>query len=324
MKNAILNFPRQLEFEPKIINVGKLKKYKKFLVAGMGGSHWAADLLISYNSKLDIIIYSNYGLPEIPVKSLKDRLIVCSSYSGNTDEAIDVFKQAIKKKLPLAVITVGGELLKLAQKYKVPYIQIPNTGIQPRCALGFSIIAMMKLMGLGKELSEIKKIAPWLKTENASLEKRGKFLAQKMEGYIPLIYASAQNYSLAWNWKIKLNETGKVPAFANVFPELNHNELNGFDGSGDLKKLCQNFYVIFLKDAEDNKLVQKRLRVTEKIYHGREMQTEIFELKGKNRFHKMFSSLLLADWVANYTAIANGLDPEQVPMVEEFKRLMKK
>jgi len=151
-----------------------------------------------------------------------------------------------------------------------------------------------------------------------------------LKNYIPVVYASNYNLSLAYNWKIKLNETGKVPAFYNVFPELNHNEMTGFSAGGgsafggddSVKKLCDKFYFIILKDTENNPKILKRMEVLEKLYKERNLRVEAIELKGKDTWHKIFSSLILADWVAYYTALEYGLEPEQVPMVEEFKKLI--
>ena len=109
-----------------------------------------------------------------------------------------------------------------------------------------------------------------------------------------------------------------IAIFYNVFPELNHNEINGFD----IKELCNKFYFLILRDIKDNPKVLKRMVVTEKLYKDRGLPVETFELQEKDIWHKIFSSLLLADWVSYYTAVQYGLEPEQVPMVEEFKKLI--
>ena len=154
------------------------------------------------------------------------------------------------------------------------------------------------------------------------MKEEGKNLAQTLNGSIPLIYASRVNTSLAHIWKITLNETGKIPAFYNVFPELNHNEMTGFDLKERTKHLSERFHFIFLRDQNDHPLVQKRMDVTAQFYRQRGLKVEMLELKGKTVFHKIFSSLLLADWTAYYLALHYGVDPEQIPMVEEFKKLI--
>jgi len=333
MYEAIKNFNKQFSYEPEIKNQKNfLTKKSSFVVVGMGGSALAPLLLKTWRPELDIIIHRNYGLPELSLEKLKNNLIILSSYSGNTEEVIDAFEKAKNKNLEFAVISTGGKLLSLAKENNVPYIELPNTGIQPRLALGLSIKAFLKLMG---EDNELKKLSVLATTLNPSdYEKYGKVLAQKIKNYIPIIYASDHNLSLAYNWKIKLNETGKIPAFYNVFPELNHNEMTGFDTKDSTKELGNKFYFIILKDMGDDPKILKRMKTLKKLYEDRNLQTETIELKParnashndageeKNIWHKIFSSLVLADWTAYYTALEYGLEPEQVPMVEEFKKLI--
>lgn len=310
MYNAIKDSAGQFVFIPKIR--GKLKKkYKKFVVLGMGGSNHATDLIKMYNPELDIIVHRNYGLPVL--KDIKERLIIASSYSGNTEEVLDGFDLARKKKLALAAVSVGGKLLTRAKKYGVPYIQMPNTGIQPRSATGFSFKSLLKIMGQNTAPVSSLVLKPM------AYEQAGRALAKKIKGRVPIVYSSTKNWALVNNWKIRLNETGKIPAFGNVLPELNHNEMNGFDVS---KKLSKGFYFIFLKDKNDHPKVIKRMEVLKKLYIKRGLPVEVVLLKGKDPLFRMFSNLVLADWTAYYTAVQYGADPDQVPMVEEFKRIL--
>lgn len=318
---AIKNFPKQFEFRPVIENAGKLKKYEKFIVVGMGGSNLAPELLKIRRPDLDILSHRNYGLPNLPVKTLKNSLIIASSYSGNTEETIDAFRLAVSKKYPVAAITVGGKLLELAKKYKKPFIQLPDTGIQPRSATGFSAKALLKLIGDQDALREISELTNILKAYE--LERAGKALAKKLKGLTPIIYSSERNRGVAYNWKIKFNETGKIPAFINIFPELNHNEMTGFDVADATRDLSKNFYFIFLKDATDNFRIGKRMNITERLYRERQLPVDALVLNGKTAFHKIFSSLVLADWASFYTAKEYGVEATKVPMVEEFKKLIK-
>ena len=294
--------------------------FTKFTVAGMGGSHLAADLLAAREPNLDIIIHSDYGLPQVFNKSTAERLVIASSYSGNTEETIDAFSIALERKLPLIAISTGGKLIEIAKDNQIPYIKMPDTGIQPRMALGYSIKAMACAMGQNKFLEELTKLPQLIKPKE--VESKGKELTASLKGRIPIIYSSTRNQAIAYNWKIKFNETGKIPAFYNVLPELNHNEMTGFDVKDSTRDLSNNFYFIFLRDNNDDERIQKRMEILQKLYKERCLAVKFFNLEGKNRFHKIFNSLILADWAAYYTALQYGLEPEQVPMVEEFKGLM--
>lgn len=320
MYESLKNFYKQFEFVPVLENAKALKKYPSFTVLGMGGSNLAAGLLKIWNSGLDIHSYKNYGLPPVSPKALKKSLIVASSYSGNTEEVIDGFQKASKNKLSIAVIAAGGKLLDLARKNKRPYIQLPH-GIQPRTAIGYSFMALLKMTGDTARLREAASLTTLLKS--TEYERAGKTLAKKLKGNVPIICASERNKALAYNWKIRINETGKVPAFANTFPELNHNEMTSFDIKDTTRDLSQKFFFVFLKDANDNPRILKRMNVTERMYRERGLPVEVIIVNGKNPAHKIFSSILIADWTAYYLAKEYGIDPEQVPLVEEFKKLIR-
>ncbi|HLC44308.1 MAG: bifunctional phosphoglucose/phosphomannose isomerase [Candidatus Doudnabacteria bacterium RIFCSPHIGHO2_01_FULL_50_11] len=316
MSEVIKNFPKQFKYRPKIEG-GKLKKYKKFLVCGMGGSPQSAHVLKSVMPNLDLTIHKDYGMP---AGDWRRTLVVVVSYSGNTEESISALEEAKKQELPIAIIAVGGKLIELAKTYQIPYIQIPDTGIQPRSATGFLFLALLKVMKLNDLIKDSKTLSKTL--QPAASEQTGRDLAEKIRSTVPVVYASTANFPLAYMWKIKLNETGKTPAFYNIFPELNHNEMTGFDIKDATKQLSDKFHFIFLKDQEDHPQVQKRFEVTKRLYQDRGLPVEVIELSGTNRLERIFTSLLLADWTSLYRAQGYGLESEQVPMVEEFKKLI--
>ncbi len=317
---SLKNFWKQFEFVPVVENAKALKKAASYAVLGMGGSNLAAGLLKIWNANLDIYLHKNYGLPPLSPKTLKQSMVIASSYSGNTEETLDGFQKALKNKLNVAVVAAGGKLLDQARKHKKPCIQLPH-GIQPRTAIGYSFMALLKLTGDSARLREAASLAHLLKS--TEYERAGKTLAKKLKGNVPIICASERNSALAYNWKIRINETGKVPAFCSTFPELNHNEMTSFDVKETTRDLSQKFFFVFLKDATDNPRILKRMNVTERMYRERGLPVEVVIVNGKNPAHKIFSSVLIADWTAYYLAKEYGIDPEQVPLVEEFKKLIR-
>ncbi|GIW65541.1 MAG: bifunctional phosphoglucose/phosphomannose isomerase [Candidatus Parcubacteria bacterium] len=315
---AIKNFNQQFEYKPKIENEDKLKiKFSKFVIGGMGGSNLASDLLKIRDPYLDILIYRNYGLPKINERELKEKLLIANSYSGDTEETIDFLLKAIEKKLNLAIISIDGKLIEIAKDNNLPYIQIPDIGLQPRYALGFNLKAIVKLIGRDDLLKELDELKDLLKPEE--YKEKGKELAEKIKGYVPIIYSSIENVGIAYNWKIKFNETGKIPAFYNIFPELNHNEMAGFG----VKELVEKFCFIILKDKNDQLRIQKRMEIFEKIFTQLGFKIEIINFDGISVFHKIFNTLILADWTSYYLALYYSQNPEKVPLIEEFKNLIK-
>ncbi len=315
MEKIILEFPNQ--FRKGIESAEKVKpigRFKKILVCGMGGSALAGDVLKmwleSQKIELPISIYKNYKLP---FWANKDYLVIVISYSGNTEESVSAFKEAIKKKLALAAITSGGKLEKLCIENKIPIVLIPK-GFQPRMVLGFQFSALAKILMNCKMLkNKTKEILSLEKTLNPKLlKKRGEKIAKKLKSKIPVIYSSYSMRTLANIWKVKFNENSKTPAFSNFFPELNHNEMVGFERVKDI------FHLIILKDKDPK--TAKRMQLTSNIL---KIKTDFIELKGKTMLEKIFSNILLSDWTSFYLAKRESIDPIPVKIVEEFKERLK-
>jgi glucose/mannose-6-phosphate isomerase len=250
----------------------------------------------------------------------KERLWVASSYSGNTEETIDFAKRALKRGYPVAAISIGGTLIEFAVAQGLPHIVIPDTKIQPRGALGFALVGLAAFLRDKALLLELHALASQLKP--SALEKKGKTLAGALRGKAPVVYSSTRNQAIAYNWKIKFNETGKIPAFYNVFPELNHNEMTGFDIIAATRKLSRVFHFIFLTDRADHPQIQTRMAVCKKLYEVRGLPVTEVALQGRSVLERIFSSLILADWTALHLSRKYGTEAQEVPMVETFKRLI--
>ncbi len=319
MRDAILGFAKQFSYEPRL-EQGPLPSYAKVVVAGMGGSHLAADILANLAPERNIQVWSDYGLPPYMSLNETETLFIASSYSGNTEETIDAYQAARGRGMSCAIVAVGGKLIELAKQDGVPFIQLPNTGIQPRSALGYSLRGLIELLGLKDLAREANALVSSL--DPAALEEEGKRLADKLDGRVPVVYSSHRNACIAYNWKIKFNETGKVPAFYNLVPELNHNEMTGFDVVDSTKSLSERFVFVFLRDNQDHPRNQRRMEVMARLYRDRGLTVIELELEGADRMEWIFRSLLLADWTAVALAERYGLESEQVPMVEEFKKLI--
>ena len=180
----------------------------------------------------------------------------------------------------MPLTSIGGKLLEKAAADGIPYIVIPNTGIQPRLSLGFMFKGLLALMKEDSMLRETSTVAELLRPQE--LEVQGKELAQQMNGRIPVVYSSQGNEAIAYNWKIKFNETGKIPAFYNVFPELNHNEMTGFDSQETTKELSEKFHFILLADSSDTLRNQRRMEIVKNLYKDRGLPVTYILLEGKN------------------------------------------
>ena len=320
MENAIAQFASQFTYEPEIVGGGNVPKATSFVVAGMGGSHLAADIIGSIRPDIPFIVHRSYGLPPASVSQGATPLYVASSYSGNTEETLDFAHAAHTKGLPLVIITVGGALLSFAQEKGIPHIILPSVGIQPRMALGYTALALAKIIGDESLLAELRALAGTLSVAASRAE--GEKLSHMLAGKVPIIYASLQNECVAYNWKIKCNETGKIPAFYNLFPELNHNELAGFDVVSATRDLSERFAFIFLTDSADDSRIQHRFEITKNLLIERGFSVIEQALTGAGRAERIFSSLLTADWMAFSLAGQYGVEPEKVAIIEQLKKLL--
>lgn len=317
--DTIQQFPSQFTYEPVIENKDTLDQSDVYVIAGMGGSALPADIMKPYSGK-DIIMHRGYDLPHVSDALLARSIVIAVSYSGNTEETVSALEAAHARGLRVVVIASGGKLIELARTYSAPYVEIPRTGIQPRHALGFMVKALVRVMGDEAMDRDIAALAKSLDAK--SYEEKGKELASLVYGKIPVVYASDTNSAIAYNWKIKCNESAKVPAFANVLSELNHNEMTGFDVVHDTKTLSEKFHFIFLSDAHDHPRIAKRMELTKKLYEDRGLPVTTVALEGASPWQRVFSSLITADWMAYHLATRYGTEPELVPMVEEFKKMM--
>ena len=296
-------------------------EFKNVIICGIGGSALPANILNSLVlPSIPVYIHRDYNLP---AKANKDSLIICVSYSGNTEEPISGLKEAINRKLKTIVIASGGEAEKISRQNNIPLVKIP-AGIQPRSATGYLFAALATILancGIINDISnDISQTARDLAKINPALEKEGKNLAKKLVKKIPIIYASNSFKAAARIWKIKFNENSKIPAFHNCFPELNHNEMVGFT---QIKK-GNNFHVLIIKDIKDHPRTIKRMELTYSLLKKGGIETDFIETKEGPLMFRLFSSLLLGDWTSYYLALNYKIDPTPVAMVEKFKKMMQK
>lgn len=307
----IRNFKKQFTSKIEIRNLGLEARERKFLFCGMGGSHLAADLLRIYKSNLDFYVHSDYGLPNLP--DLKERLIFIISYSGNTQETISSLNSALKQKLNIIVITLNGRLLRLAEKYKLPVVILPDLNLQPRLATPLMFRAILKIIN-EKECLKLEKFMQNFETK--ILENEGRKLALEIKNKIPVIYSSFKNFPLANYFKISFNETSKIPAFVNYFPELNHNEMVGFL----TKSLNKNFTFIFLEDKNDYFLVKKRMKILKNLLRKMNYEVKTINLRTRNVFEKIFGAVILSLFTTFYLAKLKKIDPADESLIERFKK----
>lgn len=323
MEEHIARFKEQFDWQPTVENAEKLPTHPRdIIVAGMGGSHLGAELILRSDPTLPFIIHRDYGLPSLSPERLKESLVIASSYSGNTEETLDAANAAFAAGIPVAVITVGGALLEFARDHTLPYVQMPDTGLQPRLALGYSMLGIAALLRDNALVESIQAAGHALNL--SALDTASTSLTEKLTGTIPFIYSSERNSALGYVWKIALNENAKIPASHNVFPELCHNELCGYDIADTTRELSSRIMAVFLSDPQDHPRTVKRMRIMQSLLAARGIKNMEVPLDGKTTLDLIFRNVVLGMKVSSALARHYGIDAEPVPLVEEFKKLMDK
>lgn len=284
---------------------------KNILAAGMGGSGIAADILQTYlGAKIPVYVNKDFSIPEF-INS--ETLVFCISYSGNTEETIATFRAAVRQSAQIVVITSGGKLEELANKLNRKVIKIPKN-IPPRTALGYLFLPMLNVLQNSKIISdrteEIQGMVNSLK--NVKFKEKAQDLAVKLKYKIPLIYSSEKLKAVALRWKTQFNENAKVHAFTNVFPELDHNEIEGYSN------LNEDYFVIMLVDENDKMIIKNRMDAVKKIIVEKTSVREI-KISGDNRLTKIFSAIYLGDLTSYYLALLYNIDPSPVDLISRLK-----
>ncbi len=294
--------------------------FENVVAAGMGGSALATDFVNAFlKGKPCVNTHRDYGLPD---SVSKKTLFFALSYSGNTEETLSTVRAAVTRGAKIVCVASGGELERIALRKKLSLVKLPP-GLQPRCATGYFFSVILSILheaGLTRDYSrDLTALTKKLEKKRVESEKKGAELAAKLRDAIPLVYSSSEWWSVARAWKIKFNENAKIPSFYAVLPELNHNEVAGFSENRGRRALA-NFHAVFLRDAASDARVLKRFLVTRELLRELGVNSSVVEMKGVNALEKMFSTAWLGDFTAFNLALARGVDPEQVPVVEYFKK----
>ena len=317
--------------EAASIDPTQFRGLTNIMVSGMGGSALPANVLRIYLGNLfrksnatsshALGVYQNrfYTLPR---EAYDDCLNLICSHSGNTEETIASFQEAIDHNLPCIGISSGGVIEEMCKEHGIPHVKlpIPFDNFQPRMATGHFVAVMMDILirlGMIPDCRhDITEAAAQLADAIPVLEERGKELAISLVGMTPVVYSSTRFKSLAMIWKIKINENAKTPAFWNFFPELNHNEYVGFTNPQ------APFHIIMLRDSEDHPRNRKRFAVTQKFLTAKGLRVTMVDMPEGALFYRIFATLALGDWMSYHLALAYKQDPTPVDMVEDFKKAL--
>lgn len=301
---------------------------ENIVYAGMGGSALAAVMAgVWPNLKVPFVLVRGYSLPAFVNEQT---LVICSSYSGNTEETLSSLEAAKAAGAQIVVIAGGGKLAEAAKANQWPLFLLPPS-TQPRYNVLSNFKALLTILqsvGVLKDAAVLQElpaataflkesIAAWLPTVPTATNSAKK-LAQELMGQSIVVYSGPQLYPAAYKWKISFNENAKQVAWVNQLPEFNHNEFIGWSK----QPVNKPYAVIDLRSKLEHPRVQKRFEVSAKLLSGLRPQPHVVEAKGQNILQQLLWTSAMGDFVSIYLALLNGLNPAPVDLVEKFKKAL--
>jgi len=316
---------------PKILSqvawdVSNYGDVKRVVFCGVGGSaiggdlvraHLGEELRVPFEVNRDYRIQSAIDL---------ESLVILSSYSGNTEETLSCLDQALSKGCKILTLTSGGRLAVESSRLGIPIFRVP-AGYPPRSTLGYScgltleilnklqVAPKQDLIGIADSLDAFSgQLVPALAT-NQNVAKQ---IAEKVQGHLAVFYGSAGHLGpVARRWCGQFAENGKQLSFFGELPEMNHNEIVGWKYP---ENVLGEFYPVFFRDKSDSLGVQKRLKLTANVLEAETGRKEEIWVPGESWPERLWSFVLLGDFVSVYAAVLNNEDPTPVEIIENFKR----
>jgi len=302
---------------------------RNIIVAGMGGSAIGGDvakLLCKNELKVPMVVSRNYTLPGW---ANENTLVICCSYSGNTEETLAAFEHARDKGAKIVGISTGGNLSEKMTELELDLVTIPS-GFQPRAALAFSMVPMLFLlqkMGLiGTEtINQLPDAASLIKSIRDRYGKQSDdnptfTLAQQIYKTIPVIYGETDaTGTLAVRFKGQLSENAKMLAYCNELPEMNHNEIVGFKNNQDI---LNHISVIWLKDKKDHPRTALRRDSTQEIISDLCANHEVLSAEGDSATTRFLHLIHYGDWLSYWCAILHRTDPTPVKNIDRLKAIL--
>jgi glucose/mannose-6-phosphate isomerase len=300
------------------------------LVAGMGGSGIAGDYGVAVAARSEARVVVHKGYAPLPGWAIRARpTVVAISYSGNTEETIDLVGAASDAGLPIVAVTTGGRLAALAADAGWPTIQVPS-GHQPRAAVGYLVGVMARILArLGVvadqtgALSEAAGLVDDATAEGSDYWVTATSLARSLAGRISIIYGGGPiSGTVAQRWKTQINENAKMPAWWSVLPELDHNELVGWETLPSLTR--ESLGIVTLTDRFDHPRVRARIDHSSALTGFAVPWLGEVASTGRSELARLMTLTACGDLVSWMLAEESGVDPVPVATIEKLKQLLVK
>ncbi len=323
MRDDVLGLPDQLRDALWRIETARLEPAESagLMVCGMGGSAIGGDLAAAaLGDRLTKPLLSIRGY-ELPSWATPEWTVLCSSYSGKTEETLACFEAAEVLGARRLVLSTGGPLVERAREAGVPVVAPPGI-YQPRVAVAYMFVAAAEaaaLAGAAPRIhTEIDAAAAFLEREREALQARAKEIAAELDGATPaVIYGADLTAPVAHRWKTQLNENAKLPSFYSELPEADHNEVCGWSGEA-----VGRMAAIFIEDCDQHPRERRRFELTAEIAAEGAAAVVRVETEGETRVERLLWATLLGDLVSLEVAEEVGADPERIDALDRVKEGM--
>jgi glucose/mannose-6-phosphate isomerase len=319
----VLGIPDQLRDALWRVETARLESAESagLIVCGMGGSAIGADLAataLGDEATRPMLTVRGYALPSW---ATPEWTVLCSSYSGGTEETLACFEAATALGARRIVASTGGALVDRAREDGVPVVGLPGI-FQPRAAVAymFAIAAeVAALAGVAPRIhTEIDAAAAFLAEQSEQLKFQAAEVAALLEGTVPVFYGADLTAPVARRWKTQVNENAKLPAFYSELPEADHNELCGWNAGA----VSHGLAAVFLEDRDQHPRVGHRFELTAEAVTEAGAAAVRVETAGETRIARLLWAVMLGDLVSLELARQRGVDPLPVEAIERFKRAM--
>ncbi len=321
MKELVDTFTHQLQHAQEIAQksvISEGAEIANVIVTGLGGSGIGGTILselVSDSCPVPLIINKDYFLPSF---ANKNTLLIVSSYSGNTEETVQVMLDAIKRGLQIVCVTSGGKVLELAKQHQFEFIEIPG-GMPPRSCIGYSLVQLIKIftakkLGPVSLFQDLKKAIALLETEKETIKTEAKSISEKLAGKIAVLYSLGSCEGASVRFRQQINENSKALCWHHVFPEMNHNELVGWTEEN------KNLVVVTFHTSFDYSRTKKRYDICKPIFQ--KYAGEVIDLiaKGESKLEQFLYLIHIGDWISCYIADIKGIDPVEVNVIDHLKK----
>jgi glucose/mannose-6-phosphate isomerase len=317
MLDDVLDIPEHLRDALWRVESARLEPAESagLMVCGMGGSAIGGDLAAAALGDLltgPLLTVRGYALPSW---ATPEWTVLCSSYSGDTEETLACFDAADALGARRIVTGTGGALIDRAREVGVPVIGLPGLLPAPRTAVAYMLVCAAEvaaLAGIAPRIhTEIDAAAAFLEKRSEDLRRRAAEIADRLRERVPVVIGADLTVPVARRWKTQINENAKLPAFFSELPEADHNEICGWSGDG--------FAAVMLEDADQHPRERLRLQLTAESIADRGAPIVSIETEGETRVARLLWATMLGDLVSLALAEAQGVDPLPVEAIDEFK-----